>query len=250
MKATFINWKSKIDKRRTKMKKLFILVYLFLTACTNTPNNTVPLENDDQKMSYAVGHMTGKMFQGLLQEQELDNDQFFTALRDTAELREDELIMDQDSIKKYMKMHEMKVAEIQKRKALELAEKNKEAGDNFREANSRRPQVTTLSSGIQYEKIISANGTHKPTMDSTVVAHYHGEFVDGTVFDSSVDRGEPATFPVANVIQGWQEVLVLMSEGEKWRIVIPPEMAYGEQGQGMIGPNQTLIFDLELVSIN
>jgi len=108
--------------------------------------------------------------------------------------------------------------------------------------------VVETDSGLQY-RVITAGSGRKPTVDDTVVVHYHGTFVDGNVFDSSYDRGEPATFTVGGIIKGWQEVLPLMSEGGKWNVVIPADLAYGANGAGRIGPNETLVFDIELIEI-
>ena len=109
--------------------------------------------------------------------------------------------------------------------------------------------VVTLPSGLQYEVLAEGNGA-TPGATDTVVVHYHGTLVDGTVFDSSVERGEPASFPVNGVIGGWTEALQLMQEGDKWRLTIPPELAYGERGAGeQIGPNATLIFEVELIEV-
>jgi FKBP-type peptidyl-prolyl cis-trans isomerase FklB len=129
-----------------------------------------------------------------------------------------------------------------------LAEKNA-SGDTFRIENSARPEVTTLASGLQYEVLVEGTGP-KPSAEDTVVTHYHGTLTDGTVFDSSVERGSPASFPVNRVIPGWTEALQLMGVGSKWRLVIPPELAYGERGAGgAIPPNSTLVFEVELLEI-
>ena len=128
--------------------------------------------------------------------------------------------------------------------------KNIEAGLQFMEANGKKDGVTTLTSGMQYEVITTADGP-KPKPSDTVTTHYHGTLIDGTVFDSSVERGQPASFPVNGVIQGWVEALQLMGTGSKWRLFIPPNLAYGTQGSPpVIGPNATLIFEVELLSIN
>ena len=109
--------------------------------------------------------------------------------------------------------------------------------------------VVTLPSGLQYEVLAEGSGA-TPGATDTVVVHYHGTLVDGTVFDSSVERGEPASFPVNGVIAGWTEALQLMQEGDKWRLTIPPELAYGERGAGeQIGPNATLTFEVELIEV-
>lgn len=123
------------------------------------------------------------------------------------------------------------------------------AGVKFLEENANKDGVTVTESGLQYEVLVEGNG-EKPTADSTVRTHYHGTLIDGTVFDSSYDRGQPAEFPVGGVIKGWTEALQMMPVGAKWRLAIPYELAYGEQGAGgAIGPFQTLVFDVELLEI-
>ena len=132
----------------------------------------------------------------------------------------------------------------------------KKEGDNnlakgraFLEENKKKPGVQTTASGLQYEIIKEGNGP-KPTATDKVKCHYHGTLIDGTVFDSSVQRGEPATFPLNGVIKGWTEALQLMPTGSKWRLYLPSELAYGERGAGnSIGPNNALIFEVELLSI-
>ncbi len=144
---------------------------------------------------------------------------------------------------------------MQKQQAI-AAEKNKAnfaeviaEGEKFLAENGKRPEVTTLPSGLQYEVIKEGNG-NKPTMMNSVLAHYHGTLINGTVFDSSVDRGEPTEFPVSGVISGWTEALQLMPVGSKWKLYVPYNLAYGERGAGaQIGPYSTLIFDVELLEI-
>ncbi len=127
--------------------------------------------------------------------------------------------------------------------------KNKEAGQKFLAENGKRAGVTTTASGLQYEVLKAGTGP-KPTAQNTVKVHYHGTTIDGKVFDSSVDRGEPVTFGVSQVIKGWTEALQLMPVGSKWKIYIPSELAYGEQAAGpKIKPNSVLIFEVELLSI-
>jgi len=128
-------------------------------------------------------------------------------------------------------------------------EGNLKEGQKFLEENKNKPGVVTTPSGLQYLVLKEGNGP-KPAATSKVTTHYHGTLIDGTVFDSSVDRGQPATFPVNGVIKGWVEALQLMPVGSKWRLFVPSHLAYGEQGAGpQIGPNSTLIFDVELISI-
>lgn len=126
---------------------------------------------------------------------------------------------------------------------------NAKAGEAFLMENGKRVEVQTLPSGLQYEVIAEGEG-ESPKADDQVMVHYEGRLIDGTVFDSSIDRGEPATFGVTQVIPGWVEALQLMKPGAKWRLFIPSALAYGPQGAGgIIGPNQTLIFDVELLKV-
>jgi FKBP-type peptidyl-prolyl cis-trans isomerase FklB len=128
--------------------------------------------------------------------------------------------------------------------------KNVEEGANFLKANAAKEGVITLPSGLQYKILKEGNGP-KPKESDQVTTHYHGTLINGTVFDSSVQRGQPATFPVNGVIQGWVEALQLMPTGSKWQLYVPSDLAYGTNGASDdIGPNTTLIFDVELISIN
>jgi len=123
-------------------------------------------------------------------------------------------------------------------------------GEAYLAENAKREGVTTLASGLQFEVITEGNGVDKPTTESTVRTHYHGTLIDGTVFDSSYDRGQPAEFPVSGVIQGWTEALQLMSVGSKYKLHVPHNLAYGEQGAGgSIAPFSALVFDVELLEI-
>lgn len=150
-----------------------------------------------------------------------------------------------DVIHKYFE----KMQKEQEAAAAQMADANAKAGESFLAENGKRPEVKTLPSGLQYEVITQGEGP-KPEASDQVVVHYTGKLIDGTVFDSSVDRGEPATFGVTQVIPGWVEALQLMNVGSKWRLFIPSALAYGPRGAGgLIGPNQTLIFDVELLKV-
>lgn len=131
----------------------------------------------------------------------------------------------------------------------EKATANLKAGEDFLEQNKKREGVTTTASGLQYEILSEGNGA-KPKATDEVKCHYHGTLINGTIFDSSVQRGQPATFPLNMVIKGWTEALQLMSVGSKYRLFLHPSLAYGERQTGsVIGPNSTLIFDVELLGI-
>ena len=127
---------------------------------------------------------------------------------------------------------------------------NLEKGKKFMEDNGKKEGVITLPSGLQYQIVKAGNGA-KPSSTDKVTVHYHGTLIDGKIFDSSVQRGQPAQFPVNQVIPGWTEALQLMTVGSKWKLWIPANLAYGERSPGgVIGPNETLVFDVELISID
>jgi FKBP-type peptidyl-prolyl cis-trans isomerase FklB len=127
---------------------------------------------------------------------------------------------------------------------------NLKAGQDFLESNSTKPGVVSLPSGLQYEILVEGKG-RKPAVTNKVTCHYHGTLIDGTVFDSSVRRGQPATFPLNAVIKGWTEGVQLMPTGSKWRFFVPSHLAYGDrQVSAQIGPNSTLIFDVELIAFS
>lgn len=127
---------------------------------------------------------------------------------------------------------------------------NRQAGEAFLAENAKRKEVSTTASGLQYEVLEGSDSLVKPTATSTVKVHYHGTLIDGTVFDSSVDRGEPISFPLNRVIKGWTEGLQLMPVGSKYRLFIPQDLAYGPGGQGSIQPYSALIFDVTLIEVN
>ncbi len=137
--------------------------------------------------------------------------------------------------------------QLAQRKA-EMSAANLKAGQDFLAANKTKETITELASGLQYEILVQGDG-EKPSAQNEVTCHYHGTLIDGTVFDSSVQRGRPASFPLNMVIKGWTEGLQLMPTGSKFRFYIPPHLAYGDrQVSAQIGPNSTLIFDVELIS--
>ena len=142
------------------------------------------------------------------------------------------------------------IEEFFKSKQELTAKKAQGEGAAFLAENAKREGVISLESGLQYEILTEGNG-QIPTINDKITAHYHGTLIDGTVFDSSVDRGEPASFPVNGVIAGWTEALQIMPVGSKWKLYIPSDLAYGERGAGqIIGPYSTLIFEVELLSID
>lgn len=157
--------------------------------------------------------------------------------------------MSYDEAKAEIQKYFQAMEEKQREAAAKMGEVNAKAGEAFLSENGKRVEVKTTPSGLQYEVLTEGDGT-MPTAEDQVEVHYTGKLIDGTVFDSSVDRGQPATFGVTQVIPGWVEALQLMKAGSKWRLFIPSQLAYGPNGAGgVIGPNQTLIFDVELLKV-
>ena len=191
------------------------------------------------KVSYALGLSIGNNFQnsGI---KDLQVEDFIKGLTDVMEEKQPAITYDEakEVINEYF-------IKLQKEKM----EINKKAGEDFLHINKGRAGVVELPSGLQYQVLKQGNGT-KPSATDKVKCHYHGTLINGTVFDSSVQRGQPAVFGVNQVIPGWVEALQLMPVGSKWRLFIPSTLAYGEHGAGeMIEPNSTLIFDVELLDI-
>lgn len=157
--------------------------------------------------------------------------------------------MSYDEAKEEIRVFFQAMEERQQAAAAEMGKVNEEAGRAFLEENGKREDVKTTASGLQYEVLEEGSGA-QPTPTDQVSVHYTGKLIDGTVFDSSVERGAPATFGVTQVIPGWVEALQMMREGAKWRLFIPSNLAYGPNGAGgVIGPNATLIFDVELIKV-
>jgi len=202
----------------------------------------VKLDDDKQKFSYTLGYQIAQNLarQGVA----LDPDAAAKAVHDVFSGKKPALEVAE------MQAVVQRIQEQAKQKHSEIGKKNLEAGKKFLAENGKKDGVKTLDSGLQYKVMIKGDGD-TPKSASTVVAHYEGRLTNGKVFDSSIQRGSPATFPVSGVIPGWQEILQLMPTGSKWQVYIPSKLAYGEKGAGAsIGPNETLIFDIELISIN
>ena len=201
--------------------------------------------NEDEKVSYAIGLKYGESMKRDLSELQLKT--FYKGFSDGFEGSKPQLEAE-DIVATLQALQTRKMEEM-KKKAESAGAENKAAGDVFLGENKKREGVKTLESGLQYEVLASGEGD-SPSKEDQVKVHYHGTLVDGTVFDSSVDRGKPATFGVGQVIPGWTEALQLMKVGDKWKVFIPSDLAYGERGAGgKIGPNSALIFEVELISI-
>ena len=224
------------------MKKTKVIIVVSLLAVMWGTANAVELNTHEQKFSYTIG----MRFSKLLQSQgvdKVDPAAFAAGVSDA--------INDQPSKLTQEQMAEvMKAQQEVKQKAREEAGKAALAkGQKFMEENKTKPGVKTLESGLQYQEITAGEGD-SPTESDKVKVHYRGTLIDGKQFDSSYDRGQPATFGVKGVIPGFSEALMLMKPGAKWKVFIPSELGYGARGAGSnIGPNETLIFDLELLEV-
>ncbi|MFC5272386.1 FKBP-type peptidyl-prolyl cis-trans isomerase [Adhaeribacter terreus] len=199
-----------------------------------------------EKISYIIGRdMAGNFSkQGI----EIEADALLAGLKDAMGGKPSALSAEetQQTMMQLQQEMEQKFQE----KAGKAGEANKKEGQEFLAANKNKAGVITLPSGMQYEVLNEGTGK-TPGRTDNVTTHYKGTLIDGTVFDSSYERGQPATFPVNGVIAGWTQALMMMKEGAKWRLYIPSELAYGAQGAGAdIGPNATLIFDVELLKVN
>ena len=205
------------------------------------------MENKEfDKISYALGLSMGNNFRssGI---NEINVNDFADGVAAVFYGTQPKMTYDEakEEIRKYFTAMEAR----QKEEASKLAEINEKAGKEFLDENGKRAEVKTTVSGLQYEVLKEGDGA-QPTAQDQVEVHYTGKLIDGTVFDSSEERGMPATFGVTQVIPGWVEALQLMKAGSRWRLFIPSQLAYGPNGAGgVIGPNATLIFDVELLKV-
>jgi len=220
-----------------RLRVLAALGILFLVSQVYGEENLV-LKNEKDKVSYSIGMAMGKDIKR--QSIDIDPDILAKGIKDV--LSGGKVLLTDQEVSETM-------AAFQKEMIAKLGEKNKGEGEAFLAENKKKEGVKTLPSGLQY-KVIKAGTGKKPTLTDAVTTHYRGTLIDGTEFDSSYRRGQPATFPVNGVIPGWTEALQLMEVGAKWQLFIPSNLAYRERGAGgTIGPNATLIFEIELISI-
>lgn len=200
----------------------------------------------EQKLSYILGRNTSEQLKR--DDIAIDTKSLLLAIDDVSGDKESRLSEKeiQETLAEAQRIVNLKQAS----RVREIGETNKKEGEAFLKENGSKDGVTTTDSGLQYKVITSGEGGAKPKTSDTVTVHYKGTLLDGTVFDSSYDRGEPASFPLNGVIPGWTEVVQLMSVGDKWAVTIPSDLAYGLQGAGReIGPNATLNFEIELLKI-
>jgi len=223
------------------MKKTLIGALLLGSFSLNSLAADPALDTHEKKFGYAVGIQMGMSLKrdGV----DMDLDSLVMGMRDAMEGKDPR--MTPEEAREVM----MKVREIEEKKRGSVGAKNQEAGEKFLAENAKKPGVKTTASGLQY-KVIKAGSGAQPALEDNVTVHYTGRLIDGTVFDSSRERGNPATFPVRGVIGGWIEALQLMKAGDHWEIYVPSNLAYGPRGAGTtIGPNSTLVFDIELLEV-
>ena len=227
-----------------KLRLLTILGIVLLASPANSGENLV-LKSQKDKISYVIGVDIGRN----LQKGSIDFDPDILAKGIKDALSGGKPLLTEQEIRETTAVFQKELMAKQEEVAKKLGEKNKKEGEAFLAENKKKEGVKTLPSGLQYTVIKEGTGK-KPKITDTVTTHYRGTLIDGIEFDSSYRRGKPASFPVNGVIPGWTEALQLMGEGAKWQLFIPPNLAYGERGAGRdIGPDATLIFEIELISI-
>lgn len=202
------------------------------------------LVDQKDKISYSIGMDIGSN----LKRQSIDVDVDLLAKGVKDAMSGDNTLLSGEEARETLIALQKELVEKAQERRRQAAEKNKREGEAFLAENKKKEGVVTLPSGLQYKVLESGDGS-SPKETDTVETNYRGTLIDGTEFDSSYERGETAVFPINGVIAGWTEALQLMKVGDKWQLFIPSELAYGERGAGPIGPNSTLIFDVELVSI-
>lgn len=248
-------------RKRLLFALLVLLVMFSITARGSKDSSETPAESTPaaapaeqlpapetlfERFSYALGYMMSESY--LSQGVELDPQYFALAME--AVMNNGESLYTVEEMNEILTEYSEVLMAEQEAAMAEFAEENLANAESFLEENKARDGVFTTESGLQYEILTEADGP-KPTAEDTVTVHYSGTLMDGTVFDSSYQRGTPATFPLNGVISGWTEGVQLMSVGSSYRFFIHPSLGYGETGAGdMIGPNEVLIFDVELISID
>lgn len=227
------------------MKSGWIVILAVLCVATQvfSADNKL-LKTDKDKISYALGINMGNHFKR--DSIEVNTDMLMKGFKDA--LSGTKPLLTDEEMTSVMTAFQQEMMAKQTEKKKVLGEKNKKDGETFLEDNKKKEGVVTLKSGLQYKVITEGTGK-MPKESDTVTTHYRGTLVDGTEFDSSYKRGEPVSFPVNGVISGWTEALQLMKAGSKWQLFVPSDLAYGENGPEPIGPNATLIFDVELISV-
>lgn len=225
--------------------RLMAVLGIVLLACQVNAGENLVLKDQKDKVSYSIGMNIGNN----LKKQSIDVNPDVLAQGIKDALSGSKALMTEQEVNETIMAFQKEMAAKQIERLKELGEKNKKEGEAFLAENKKKEGIITLPSGLQY-KVINEGTGETPGLTDTVTVNYRGTLIDGTEFDSSYRRGQPATFPVNAVIAGWTEALQLMKVGSKWQLFIPSDLAYGERGAGRdIDPNATLIFDVELLSI-
>jgi FKBP-type peptidyl-prolyl cis-trans isomerase FklB len=228
------------------MKSLIAIAFVaaaLLPLSAAEPSSS-PLKTQQDKVSYVLGMNLGKQLKK--NDVEINYDFYLKGLKDAVS-GQNVLLTDEEA-QKVMIQFQQELRAKQSAKSKAEGDQNKKAGEAFLEANKKKEGVVTTPSGLQYKVIVKGTGPI-PTTNDTVVTHYRGTLINGTEFDNSYKRGEPATFPVTGFIKGWTEALLMMPVGSKWQLFIPSDLAYGERGRPSIPPDSALLFDIELLQI-
>ena len=224
-----------------KLKNITLAV-LIISLAAPAISAAAELKNHKQKFSYSVGYRLALSLkaEGL----DVDPAAFSAAMKDA--LSDGKAALSTEEMQAALTAERDKQLKVLQDKVAE----NKKAGDKYRAENAKKAGVKSLDNGIQYKVITSGKGK-QASAESEVTVHYRGSLINGTEFDSSYKREKPATFGLTGVIKGWQEIVPMMKEGDKWAVVIPPELGYAEKGAGnAIGPGETLVFEIELIKVN
>ncbi|MBI2925110.1 MAG: FKBP-type peptidyl-prolyl cis-trans isomerase [Verrucomicrobia bacterium] len=224
-------------------KQLLLIGILGLALWPARAEDKTELKDQKEKLSYSIGMNLGNNLR--TQEVDVDRDILFQGVRDALA---NKTILSEADARQTISTWQREARAKQEERRKTQGEKNKTEGENFLAENKSKPGVITLPSGLQY-KVLSEGKGNSPKASDQVSVHYRGTLIDGTEFDNSYKRGQPATFGVTGVIRGWTEALQLMRPGDKWQLFIPSDLAYAERGKGaQIAPNATLIFEVELLS--
>ncbi len=223
-----------------KVRSVLPAVAVLFCASSLCAADAVTLKTPREKLSYIIGVQTAND----LKRQSIDVDPAIVSKGMQDSMLGNKLLISDQEAKDFIAAYQKERVEERKK----LGEKNKQEGTVFLAENKKKEGVKTRPSGLQY-KVIKEGAGKTPMASDTVVIRYKGTFINGTQFASSYETNEPATFHVSGVMPGWTEALQLMKEGSKWQLFVPPELAYGAQGAGPIGPNATLVFEVELVAV-
>lgn len=231
--------------KRTLLSATLAGLILSAGTATSALAQDTALDTEEKKASYSMGLIFGQRMVNDIQD--IDTETFVAGIRDGLEGSEPKLT--EEEVRTVLEGFQQKQQEKQMQEMKQVADENLKAATDFLAKNAKREGVKTTDSGLQYEVITEGSGK-SPSASDMVKVHYTGTLTDGTVFDSSRERGEPVTFKLSDVIPGWTEGLQLMKEGGRMKLYLPPELAYGPGGNRTIGPNEALIFDVELLEVN